>query len=271
MLGNVYQWTSSVPRLYPGSAAERQGWFGKPGYRVLRGASYGTGMASAENGVLDIRNTTRFLAYGPNDGWTEGARYETIGFRCAKEPVPAADVVRHQLENSWFVLPHAPPFGVERNRYVVPAEGDDRGVFVVGRTSAVGVAPVADLPFVPGWDVVKASRREPVILAFLALSPDLSLADAEPYDPVLGLVISLVEGRLEVGELGARRPRRILALGALDASLAPARRATIDVPERTVSISFPVAFGGGGPNDVLPVEVSLPLEDVPAGSWRETR
>ena len=88
MLGNLTEWTSSIPTAYKDSESK---WklFGQRGLRVMRGCSYGDG-ADFRKMELLIRNTARII-HGYGNGIDRRDRWQTFGFRCAKYAMPAAE------------------------------------------------------------------------------------------------------------------------------------------------------------------------------------
>lgn len=196
MLGNVFQLTSTSPFLYPKSEAEAKPWFGNPKYRVLRGgASYGQGMVGRVNGKekreLMIRNTSRFMAAGPDQEVTQTFHALAIGFRCARYPTAARDVMLARLRElkaderfpdedpeNGLVFDPARAYGVERVSYAAPGQEGPGLVFVTGKSKIVGVAPRAMLPYSTERHLVQAQEKPedpPVILAVLHWNDDLLL------------------------------------------------------------------------------------------------
>ncbi len=183
MLGNLTEWTSSPARKYPRSDS-RYRWYDVPDGRVLRGHGWGAGMPFGKKEIL-IRNTSRILS-GPGGPILAMNRFGAVGFRCAKYPTPALDVLMARLRRvrAGGLLPENLPFtwrnafGVERNEYAPPGEEGPGKVFVRGRTRIIGVVPVSAVPHLTVKSLVSASQKEgtpPVIFAWLAWDPDFSL------------------------------------------------------------------------------------------------
>jgi len=173
MLGNVMEWTSSVPLQYPGSEAEFPHW-GQRGARVLRVQSYGSGAAFLAK-ELEIRATARILE-GPDGAVDERNLYSVLGFRCAKYTTPARDTLGHRvraLERSGLVprglrFSTREAFGIESIDY--DAEAFDMA-FVRGRARAIGLAPVVKT----GGELPAGPDKGDRILGLLYWSPGLSV------------------------------------------------------------------------------------------------
>lgn len=282
MLGNVYEITSTSPWLYPSSRAEAKPWFGDPRYRVLRGgASYGQGITGRVGGTkreLLIRSTSRFVAAGPDQEITDTFHALAIGFRCAKDPVPARDVVGHRLREArgdarFPDLDLAPGFGVEANAYAAPGAEGPGLTYVLGPTRAVGVAPVAGLPFDDADSLAAAAAdpAEPVILAFLAATPGLRIEGA-PEGDAGRLFVGWSEGR---ARLLAKKVLGFERLAPLDeapvAEVAPdaagaAPEAKVDAATGTVSFRLP--FATASSDRVLVFSFALRVKGDLSGTWR---
>jgi RNA polymerase sigma factor (sigma-70 family) len=168
MLGNVMEWTSSIPKKYPGSASTWDG-FGARKARAVRGQSYGSGVAFFAK-EISIRTTARILDSGAGP-INELNLYQSLGFRCAKYIAPARDVLSHFVRRSresgllpdGLSLDPARGFGVERRDDDPDAEDM---VFVKGETRALGLVPATKV----------RSDLTAGVLGLLAFTPGIEVA-----------------------------------------------------------------------------------------------
>jgi len=167
MLGNVREWTSSPPDLYPGSRAKKEKWFGSTDYRVIRSTSYGDGRISGES-ELTIRNTARALRSGSGP-FTTKERYPAVGFRCAKYPRPTRDIMMlrqaalirqgalNPRHDTVKLFGPARAYGVERRHYDETGGGNQ--TFVTARTRVIGAVPMEKSPYAQTKELIDASNE----------------------------------------------------------------------------------------------------------------
>jgi formylglycine-generating enzyme required for sulfatase activity len=185
MLGNVSEWTSSLPGLYAKSKAEKKSWFGSPNLRVVRSTNYGTGNYDSDSGTeLMIRNTTRLMSMEVG-GIPADKRFQAIGFRCAKYPRPTRDVIEfhHARLREKKVgaktkdrLDPKSCLGVELPKFV--AGGGKHQEFVGGETLIVSAVPFARLEESQATKVIENSMdpaKPPHLFAWLMWNGDLKI------------------------------------------------------------------------------------------------
>ena len=276
MLGNVMEWTSSVPEIYPRSAANWYG-FGGRDLRVCRGGAYGGGVAYKAK-EISIRTTARILD-GPDGGVDVANRYSALGFRCAKYGVPGRDVLaataaRHARDGR---IPHdldldpTAAFGVERVSFDPDAERNRRMVFVTGRARVIGVVPVRHAPTPTVAGLVAASDSEPQILGLLEVDRDLGGGGAHLIALSQGKLVLLAHGLAGSEIVGTLEPVPdfpvLSRLGANEGGTA-----SLDVGASRVDFLIPLPVDA--PSRAAPLAlrfrltVSIP-EDLREG-WRGT-
>ncbi|MEN8151574.1 MAG: SUMF1/EgtB/PvdO family nonheme iron enzyme, partial [Planctomycetota bacterium] len=192
MLGNVREWTSSVPVLYPDSTAKKQDWHGSDGCRVLRSTSYGDGQLSGDGEkkpYLELmhRNTARALESTPGAGIGVTARFLAVGFRCAKYPVASRDVlllrqkamVASGARRSAAKYDAIRAYGVEKNDY--DASGGGNHTYVKSHTTVLGVVPIDRSSFAQAQELIAASKETdpakggPQLFAWIYWNGDLKV------------------------------------------------------------------------------------------------
>jgi len=275
MLGNVREWTSSVPRLYPGSTAKDEPWFGKKAFRVLRSTSYGDGMPTARGPELIHRNTARAM-HGPADGIGRGQRFAAVGFRCAKYHEPAREVLAARIQRlrEDGVLPTrldlAPrhTLGTEKLDYAPTGEEGPNGVIVRGRAKAIGFVPAREI-------LVRPQPVETLLLGFLYWNADVSLVlGKEKRLPAhaFGYVVALREGRpvLLTSPFRADSAAHTLPVSGEDPILHPGEPS--DPPPGLTrtggEMLFRIDFGKGQDGRRLSLPLTFEGSDRPDTTWR---
>jgi len=276
MLGNVREWTSSVPRLYPGSSLRKEPWFGRPDLRVLRSTSYGDGKHAGRGPDLIIRNTARAL-YGGTEGFSRTVRFGAVGFRCAKYAEAAREVLAYRIARieedgllpTGLKLVPRRTLGMEKLDFTPPDQAGPNAVFVRGRARAIG--------FVPAREILSGGgRKETLLLGYLYWNADVSLVvegtDARLPAHPHGYFVGVMRGRAVLFE-APFRPSSIA--GALpvreDTPLLRAGGPSDPPPGLThagATMLLRVDYGEGDDRRRLTLPLTFDGPGLPDDTWR---
>jgi hypothetical protein len=204
-----------------------------------------------------IRNTARAMT-GPLGGIAVDKRFQAIGFRCAKWPKPARDVLEHRLErlredgliSDDMHFPRINSVGIEKRLAQIP-----------GKSIAIGFASVRRL-----------SNETIQTLGYLYWNADLSLVldeDAEPIpaDPN-GYLVGLRKGEFL---LFRPHPAPVVPIGRIAGVSLGAPIDGLVFPRATIGesgVRFRVPYRSGSRTRVLDLPLTFHGKDIPDKSWR---